>query len=60
MGSTTNGGIMNAKKSKALRRQAEARTKGMPVAHYKRGANGNGELIAGCTRTLYKMLKRVA
>lgn len=51
---------MNAKKSKALRREAEARTEGLPHARYKRGTNGRGELIARCTRKLYKMLKQAA
>jgi len=49
---------VNAKKCKKLRRFARQATVGAPMTAYKRGAGPTTRLAPGCTRYLYKRLKR--
>lgn len=48
------------KHTKALRRQAELHSIGMPYARYVRGKDGRAELHPLCTKAMYKKLRREA
>lgn len=71
---------MNARKAKALRREAQLKTKGLPNKRYIIEAKGRGFMtgktdsdgnpaieynpdaarLAGCTRSVYQALKKLA